>query len=468
MHTNVSTTPAEGAEPITSASLAVGIQFRPASKIYTFRTDDADLEPGTEVIVETETGHTMALVASRPQTTKQPQGEGSKRVLRRATDDDREADLRQGEKEHECFTMGQRKIAEHRLDMKLVAVELEEEGRKACFIFYAEQRIDFRNLVKELAQALRLRIEMRQIGSRDETKVKGCMGPCGREVCCAQHLRQFQSISISMAKHQGLAPNPAKLTGMCNKLKCCLAYEHAVYDEMRQGLPKPGAAVNTPEGPGKVTSHNVLKRECAVHLYGGGDVRFGCEHCTLLTPAERDAAMESARKEAQERFEERQLRMERRRGGMGASKGQRDSRGSQGSRPSSRPMATAVTTVPEGSEETIGNEAAAPTTTPAPSAPREPRGDRPQHQRREGRPNREGGGQPRASGGQPAGEGGGQPREVSGQNREGSTPNRNRRNRRGRGRGGRGRSGGGGGSGGNAPGGNTAGGGSGGPPPAQG
>jgi len=209
--------------------------------------------------------------------------------------------------------------------MKLIDVDITEGGKKAVFVFFAESRVDFRALVKDLAGLLRMRIEMRQIGSRDEAKIAGCMGPCGQTTCCSTHLRQFQSISISMAKHQGLAPNPAKLTGMCGKLKCCLAYEQVAYDECRKGLLKAGSPVETSSGAGKIVGHNVLKRECIVRLYGGGEIRTACDKCRKLTPEERDEAVAAARK-AREEMSERSARRGRKDGGKRDSKRKREKR----------------------------------------------------------------------------------------------------------------------------------------------
>ncbi len=281
--------------------LAVGVQFRPAGKIYTFVTEDKDLGQGDKVVVESEGGTSLALVAKVPY-----EADGAslpanvKKILRRAGQDDIDNASELRERAIECFHACRERIRSRALPMKLVDVDIADEGKKAIFTFFAESRVDFRALVKDLAGLLHMRIEMRQIGSRDEAKVSGCMGPCGQTTCCSTHLRQFQSISISMAKHQGLAPNPAKLTGMCGKLKCCLAYEQAVYDECRKNLLKTGSAVESPKGPGKIVGHNVLKRECTVRLYGGGEARMPCDKCRKLSPEEREAALTLAKKAKEE------------------------------------------------------------------------------------------------------------------------------------------------------------------------
>lgn len=300
--------------------LAVGVQFRPAGKIYIFTTTDPTLTRGDLVLVEAQVGQSIGIIISPPK--EAIEGEllpDVKKVLHRATQEEIETETKFKEQALDCFIVCRDRIHERGLPMKLVDAQIEEGGRKVVFSFFSEGRVDFRSLVKDLATTLHMRIEMRQIGARDESKYHGCMGPCGLTTCCSTYLRQFQAISISMAKHQGLAPNPAKLTGMCGKLRCCLAYEHAVYNEYRQDLPKIGAAVNSPKGAGKIVGHNVLKRECIVRLYNGGESRCTCDKCTILTHAEREAAINAAR-EAQENLEEkirqRRERRESRQGNM--------------------------------------------------------------------------------------------------------------------------------------------------------
>lgn len=316
--------------------LAAGVQFHPVSKVYTFLTDDATLRKDEAVIVETEGGSSLGHIASIPaEAEEKTLPQGVRRILRRATAEEIAIEAGSREKALEYFAICRDRIRSREMPMKLIDVQLEEEGRKAVFSFFAEQRVDFRNLVKDLAGLLHLRIEMRQVGSRDESKCIGCMGPCGLTTCCSTHLRQFQSISISMAKHQGLAPNPAKLTGMCNKLKCCLAYEQAAYDECRQGLPKTGAAVETPEGAGKVIGHNVLKRECIVRLYSGGEARLSAEKCRVLSQGEREAAITQARV-AHEQHEARR-----------AGRRQQRSNRPGGNFPQRRPQSEAIVEKPE-------------------------------------------------------------------------------------------------------------------------
>lgn len=306
--------------------LAVGVQFRRTSKIYTFLAADSALAKGDRVMVEAEGGLALATVAKPPREVSESDlPQNAKRITRRATAKDIEEEAKSKERALEYFDICSEKVRERNLTMKLVDAQIEEGGRKAVFIFYAEQRVDFRALVKDMAQQLHMRIEMRQIGSRDESKYKGCLGPCGLPTCCSQHLRQFESISISMAKNQGLAPNPPKLTGMCGKLKCCLSYENDVYSEYRKSLLKAGSAVNSPRGAGKIIGYNVLKRECVVKLFGGGEFRCPCDSCQILTPQEKEEAIAAA-KQAEEAGDERARRIAEKRGSFEARTARNDER----------------------------------------------------------------------------------------------------------------------------------------------
>jgi len=164
------------------------------------------------------------------------------------------------------------RIRQRSLPMKLVTVDYSLEGRKAVFYFSADNRIDFRELVRDLAQALRIRVEMKQIGHRDETKVIGAIGPCGRELCCSSWLRDFESVTVKMAREQGLALNPSRLAGMCGRLKCCLRYEYATYLELKRALPNTGKRVESVKGNGKVVRQNILKQTVLLQLEEDGGV----------------------------------------------------------------------------------------------------------------------------------------------------------------------------------------------------
>jgi len=195
--------------------------------------------------------------------------ESVKKVLRIVTD----ADLKQiqdnRKKAQDASVTCSKKIEEHKLDMKLVGAEYAFDRSKILFYFTAEGRVDFRELVKELAKIFKARIELRQIGVRDEAKILGGFGPCGKELCCCKFLKDFEPVTIRMAKDQNLPLNPPKISGLCGRLMCCLSFEHKHYKEMCKGLPREGERVETPEGKGKVISINILKRKASVLLEDG-------------------------------------------------------------------------------------------------------------------------------------------------------------------------------------------------------
>lgn len=303
------------ATPTAPTKLSVQIQYRTAGKIHAALTSDASLRVGEQVLVEEERGTAVGTVVKLPgvgSDTIQPH----KRVLHRATADELDQAAGKREKELAYLTFSSERVRAYQLNMKLVDCELVEGGSKALFIFNAEERIDFRSLVRELSNQFHVRIEMRQVGARDETKYKGCLGACGQvTTCCSTFLREFKPISIGMAKAQGLSPNPSKLTGLCGKLKCCLQYENSQYLEARKGLAKIGALVSTPRGTGKIATVDILKREYFIRLDEGGGDRFPAELCRPLDTEQR-AAREKILAEKQEvslrREEERRSRHERR------------------------------------------------------------------------------------------------------------------------------------------------------------
>jgi len=188
----------------------------------------------------------------------------------------RDSDLRVEEdtliREHNALRMCATRIRERDLPMKLVTVDYTYDGRKAVFYFTAENRVDFRDLVRDLANTLRVRVEMKQIGARDESKVTGGLGPCGRELCCSSWLRDFEAVTVKMAREQGLALNPSRLAGMCGRLKCCLRYEYATYLELKRELPNLGKRVESVQGNGKVVRQNILKRTVLIQREEDGGV----------------------------------------------------------------------------------------------------------------------------------------------------------------------------------------------------
>lgn len=239
----------------------VKVQFHTAEKLYDFNTADFDLKPGDKVIVETDRGRSMAIVATPPiQVQDELVSAGMKAILRKATQVDLDAAARNRAREKETHVFCQAKIAERNLDMKLVKVEYVFDGSKAIFYFTADGRIDFRDLVKDLAQQFHTRIEMKQIGVRDEAKIVGGLGICGRELCCSSFLRDFAPVSVKMAKEQNLALNPIKISGQCGRLLCCLGYEFETYCELRKGLPKCGKHLKCGGVEGEVVKVNTLAR----------------------------------------------------------------------------------------------------------------------------------------------------------------------------------------------------------------
>jgi cell fate regulator YaaT (PSP1 superfamily) len=241
------------------------VQFHTAEKLYDFNSGGLDVKPGDKVIVETERGRSMALVATAPsEIPDELAPESLKAIVRKANYTDLEAAERNKAREKETHAFCQAKIAERNLDMKLVKVEYMFDGSKAIFYFTADGRIDFRDLVKDLAQQFHTRIEMRQIGVRDEAKIVGGHGICGRELCCSSFLRDFAPVSVKMAKEQNLALNPTKISGQCGRLLCCLGYEFETYCELRKGLPKCGKHVKCGAGEGEVIKVNTLGRNFTI------------------------------------------------------------------------------------------------------------------------------------------------------------------------------------------------------------
>ncbi len=237
----------------------VGIRFKRAGKIYTFDAGDTPCGLGDWVVVETERGMALGQVVNPARTADPPSGQHLKKVLRTAEDRDILRYEQNCELEGYAYQYCIERIRERNLPMKLVDVEYLFDGSKAIFYFTSEGRVDFRELVRELARQFHTRIEMRQIGVRDEAKLVGGVGSCGRELCCATWLTDFRPIGVRMAKEQNLALNPTKISGICGRLMCCLAYEHAMYRDLARGMPKMGKRVDTPRGEGKVIRRNVLE-----------------------------------------------------------------------------------------------------------------------------------------------------------------------------------------------------------------
>lgn len=238
----------------------VKIQFQTAGKPYDFNAGNLELTPGDRVIVETERGRSMGTVITPPEE-RQPTGEQQelKGVIRKATQEDFETVAKHAIKEKESFNYCLSRIKERGMDMKLVSVEYLFDGSKAIFYFTADGRVDFRELVKDLAHQFHTRIEMRQIGVRDESKMVGGIGICGRALCCCTFLREFQPVSVKMAKEQSLALNPTKISGQCGRLLCCLEYEYDTYCNLKKGLPKCGKRLHCGQVEGEVIKVDILE-----------------------------------------------------------------------------------------------------------------------------------------------------------------------------------------------------------------
>ena len=240
----------------------VGVRFRNAGKIYYFGPGKLDIHAGMHVIVETARGVEMGTVMTEPKGVSEEEViQPLKPVIRIATEADEKTVAKNREKEKDAFRICLEKIAKHKLDMKLVEAEYTFDNNKLLFYFMADGRIDFRELVKDLAAVFRTRIELRQIGVRDETKIMGGIGICGRALCCNTYLSEFAPVSIKMAKEQNLSLNPTKISGVCGRLMCCLKNEEETYEDLNSRLPGIGDRVTTVDGlKGEVSSVNVLRQ----------------------------------------------------------------------------------------------------------------------------------------------------------------------------------------------------------------
>ena len=237
----------------------IGVRFRGNGKVYYFDPGRYVIKEGSGVIVETSQGVEFAeVVIGTRDVTDAEIVAPLKEILRIATPKDIEQAEQNRRREKEAAALAEEKIRKHGLDMKLVRVEYGFDGSKIVFYFTSEGRVDFRELVKDLAAAFKTRIELRQIGARDEAKMLGGLGPCGLPCCCNQFLSEFQPVSIKMAKEQGLSLNPSKISGLCGRLMCCLKYEEDVYEELNKKMPSVGDIISTVDGTGEILSTNVL------------------------------------------------------------------------------------------------------------------------------------------------------------------------------------------------------------------
>ena len=263
----------------------ISVRFRSGSKTYYFDPGELTLHAGDDVVVETAQGPEFAqCVEGNHEVSDDAVVKPLRSVLRIATDNDRHTAAYNRSREKEAFDICQRKILQHGLEMKLVRVECSFDGSKILFFFTADGRVDFRELVKDLAGVFRSRIELRQIGVRDEAKMLGGLGICGRPFCCASYMDEFVPVSIKMAKTQNLSLNPTKISGTCGRLMCCLKYEQDAYEEAIKRMPKAESFVVTPDGPGNVSDINILKETVNVRLDDRPEAPrcyHNCEVCVL-------------------------------------------------------------------------------------------------------------------------------------------------------------------------------------------
>lgn len=245
----------------------VGIRFKDVGKVYYFDPDATQFKTGDRVIVETARGVECGEIAlPNREVPDEEIVKPLRHIIRAATKEDLQTLAEHREKEKKAFAVCKEKILEHKLDMKLVAAEYTFDSSKILFYFTADGRVDFRNLVKDLAGVFRTRIELRQIGVRDESRMLGGFGICGRPFCCNSFLGDFQPVSIKMAKEQSLSLNPTKISGTCGRLMCCLKYEQEAYDHLLRHTPKVGAVVETAEGRGTVVENNLLTGMLKIRL----------------------------------------------------------------------------------------------------------------------------------------------------------------------------------------------------------
>ncbi len=261
----------------------IGVKFKQYGKLYYFAPGDGEFAEGQGVIVETARGAEYATVCMPCKEVPDEELVAPlKPVLRAATERDLENMRRNEERRAPAMKTAAEKIAARGLDMKLVDCEFAFDGSKVVFYFTADGRVDFRELVKDLSSVFHMRIELRQIGVRDEAKLLGGFGPCGRECCCSVCMPDFQKVSIKMAKNQGLSLNPGKISGLCGRLMCCLAYENDYYAEACKKMPKVGSEVGTPEGTGTVVNANMLKMEVKVRIDKGDGAAYKDFHVEQL------------------------------------------------------------------------------------------------------------------------------------------------------------------------------------------
>ena len=285
----------------------VCVRFKNTGKVYYFSPANVWPRPGEQVIVETVRGLEIGETVTDAREISDESVVGElKPVIRKATQEDIKTEERNREKEKEAFPLCVQKIKEHNLDMKLVNVECTFDGSKMVFYFTSDGRVDFRELVKDLAGVFHTRIELRQIGVRDEARFLGGLGICGRKICCGAFLNDFAPVSIKMAKEQNLSLNPTKISGQCGRLMCCLKYEQDNYEEILKKLPKIGKEIMTPDGIGVVTEIAVIREKVKVRMHVGEDFEvreYALEDVRRLAQGEKGEVFVPGTKETKENKE---------------------------------------------------------------------------------------------------------------------------------------------------------------------
>src|SRR5262245_27040902 len=270
----------------TEMTAALGRRFKRAGKIYYLAPGDDEYALDEQLVVETARGLEIGWVALPPDAIVEAElEEPLKPILRRATPEDVESQNRYKSMQHEVVRKAKRRIAEMGLPMKLIGAEYAFDGTRLTLYFTAEGRVDFRELVRELAGMFRTRIDLRQIGARDESRHLGGLGRCGRGLCCSTFLVDYPNVSMKMAKDQDLSLNPQKITGVCGKLLCCLSYEHVCYCELKKDLPRHGDEVVVPQGEGRVIAVNALKQSVVVALRNGPAVEVAGSEARVVSGA---------------------------------------------------------------------------------------------------------------------------------------------------------------------------------------
>lgn len=250
----------------------VGVKFSSSNKVYTFGVNDIDLKVGDNVIVDSNQMLAFGLVATEIKTFKDEEIPSDlKFVIRKATDSDKKKYEELKNKAHEDIKLVREKVNKLNLEMKIVSCEYSFDATKIIIEFSAEDRVDFRELLKELAASLKVRIELHQVGQRDEVKIKGGIGPCGEICCCVRFLKDFEHVTVKMAKSQGLSLSPTKINGLCGRLMCCLAYENKTYEEILKKMPKVNSEINSPKGIGTVVYNDILRERVSVKVKTGED-----------------------------------------------------------------------------------------------------------------------------------------------------------------------------------------------------